>query len=849
METNEDSSKLRQWLAELWSAISTIWRAIVSKTPDRPAEPKDKLKVESELYDFSSHGDQSHQQAGPPKVVTAPGTIPIRTSAPPLSASKDPAIREMTLPVEDQTSPYQVAESTNVEQNASHKDPHRESPEIPDIPSLVTPKGLRVEPEVLVGSPSIIGPEPFGNRDMAHAVDVIDDSQTNGTLADRVNESVRESKSLPQRKTGKSTASQNGEMDTRIAPIERGGRPRGQRELTEADGPISTDRSQKLRPQRPELVCWLQGMAWVLGIEMPEGCQESIQAHQGTDLILEEDDTKYVCLRLKKPFEAVEFVGDEKEPVDDKSWQIPENRFRLFKLAGAQGTRGRAVRQCTSGRFLVVVPDSWSWSQDLVGAANGASEFVSTGECRAYHFDLPLERGKMLSFKTPEGETVPIPCTTEHFQLTGNRIVDAHMEAGPLFGIEPPQLSLLDPSSQERKVNTVVVGEEGSSGRKGTWRAQAESFEDLRPEIMRRGAGWFFVRLYDDNNDLIESLDFRFAAGLKALNVEKASALPGTGGHSEARIVFRHSGDYAIRSLSSGSLGPVAFSEGSIAHVPPDPECDDSKWIVGAEAGFNIDVTVLVERIWWAIAHDPIETRGLKWTSLPFSLSRDDFRATSPTVIHFRQPRPGWAEEVRIGFEADRSRPVHLSRSERNFLIPLRELGSARELQESTPASLKVWVTPADSMAERFESVVGSISSAARPAERITEQYFLRIQGIPPHKLMGALSELRKCARGPIRRIISELRRECYPATRAWCCSSTREEFVCDGLCVFALVIEHPETLIRRHKIRERWLRRAEVAATRFPERMAVVRSRYAKLSGALGSTTFREMPCSAGID
>ena len=87
------------------------------------------------------------------------------------------------------------------------------------------------------------------------------------------------------------------------------------------------------------------------------------------------------------------------------------------------------------------------------------------------------------------------------------------------------------------------------------------------------------------------------------------------------------------------------------------------------------------------------------------------------------------------------------------------------------------------------------------------------------------------------------------PGHRAWCCPSTREEFVCDGLCVFALVIEHPETLIRRHKIRERWLRRAEVAATRFPERMAVVRSRYAKLSGALGSTTFREMPCSAGID
>ncbi len=842
MATSKASSKLWQWLDGIWSAISMMWRAIVSRTAGRSTEPKDKLKGESLLHDASSLRDQGHQQATPPIIVTAKGTIPVRTSESPLRPSKDPANLEMTLPVEEQTSPYQVADSGKVEQNAPHKDLNRGSSETSHTPALVMP------PKVLVRNPSVVGVESSGNRDKERTGEVIDDSQMNGTLTGRVDESGDGLKSLPKAKTGKLGASEDSEMSVRIAPIERGGRPRGQRELTEAD-PISTERSRKLRPQRPEIVCWLQGMAWVLGIEMPEGCQESIRARQGADLILEEDETQYVCLRLKKPFESVEFTFGEKANVDPKSWQIPANRFRLFKLVGAQGTRGRAVRQGTSGRFMVVVSDSWSWSQDLAGDAFGASEFVSAGECRAYHFDLPLERGKVLSFKTPEGETVPIPCTTEHFELTGNRILDAHMEAGPLFGIEPPQLSLLDPCSQERRVKTVVVGEEGSSWRKGAWRAQAELFEDIRPEIARRGAGWFFVRLYDDNDDLMESLDFRFAAGLKALHVENGSALPGAGGHSEARIVFRHSGNCAVRSLSSGSFRPVAFSEGSIAHVPPEPEYDDSKWVVSVSAGFQIAVTVLVERIWWAIAHDLTETSGLKWTSVPLSLSREHFRATSPTVIHFRQPRPGWAEEVRIGFEVDRSRPVHLSRSERNFVVPLRELGSVRELQEFTPASLKVWVTPARPMTGSLESVVGLISSVARPADKIIEQSFLTIQGIPPHKLMSALSELRKCARGPIRRIISELRRECYPPARVRCSPGTREQFVCDGLCVLALAIEHSEALIRRPKIRERWLRRAEVAATRFPERMAVVRSRYAKLSGSLGSATFRETPYSMRTD
>ena len=184
------------------------------------------------------------------------------------------------------------------------------------------------------------------------------------------------------------------------------------------------------------------------------------------------------------------------------------------------------------------------------------------------------------------------------------------------------------------------------------------------------------------------------------------------------------------------------------------------------------------------------------------------------------------------------------------FFVPLREFGSARELQESTPASLRVWVTPAGTLTKHLESIVGSISSVARPPDKITEQSFLAIQGIPPHKLMGALSELRKCARGPIRRIISELRRERYPLARVRSSPDAREQFVCDGLCVLALAIEHAESLIRRPRIRERWLRRAKVVATRFPERMAVVRSHYAKLlSGPLGSPTGRETPYSMRTD
>ena len=75
MGISEDGSKLWRWLTGIWSAIATIWRVIVSKTSDRPAEPKDKLKTESQLYDFSSHRGQSHQQPSPRTIVTVPEPI------------------------------------------------------------------------------------------------------------------------------------------------------------------------------------------------------------------------------------------------------------------------------------------------------------------------------------------------------------------------------------------------------------------------------------------------------------------------------------------------------------------------------------------------------------------------------------------------------------------------------------------------------------------------------------------------------------------------------------------------------------------------------------------------------
>ena len=95
------------------------------------------------------------------------------------------------------------------------------------------------------------------------------------------------------------------------------------------------------------------------------------------------------------------------------------------------------------------------------------------------------------------------------------RLEDAGENIGPLFSKPPNILSV--GSQAWREIKTIVVGEEGSG--RGRWRTEFSPDsdrvdQDLPPEILDKRGGWYFLRFYDGNDDLAESLDFRFLSGL-----------------------------------------------------------------------------------------------------------------------------------------------------------------------------------------------------------------------------------------------------------------------------------------------------------------------------------------------
>jgi len=570
-------------------------------------------------------------------------------------------------------------------------------------------------------------------------------------------------------------------------------------------------------------------MVWVVGVEVPEEVA-SPRLRQTPDVVLEQDSVRAGRWRLKQPLGPVQLSAARKDGVPAILTDIPANSFRTFKVVGAHGNRGRAVRRCTTGYFLVVVPESWQWNEALSGPPVSAAEPVLPGGFRAHHVQSPLEAGCVPAFTTADGTCVRIPCAEQHFDLTGSRVQDACENRGPLFVREPPQLVGYASGAGDIPVATIVIGEEGDAEGSRRWRASGEHFEDLRPAIASRRAGWFFVRVYDSEDELIESLDFRFLAGLAAIEVEAGSVVPGTDGHCATQISFLHGPDCSVQNGCAQRFSIEPLPGGSRVTISPSPRADKTQWVIGPVGGPHVEVTTLVERIWWKYAKDPQHLDEAPWVDRPVDLSREDFKATSNSEITLGMPRAGWAKEVRIGFDASRIRPVHLAASQRECLIYLRELGESRDIEHAAAPSLKVWLSPADRPDEWLEAVIGLLlqepdTSAGGP------KFVRSLSQMEIGGLMRLLSRMRKITRPPARSLICDLRKGYYrQAIRQRNFAPVRERFLREGLCLLALVLEQPETFRSKIDLRQRWVRRARAAAIHFPVEMASIRSRHQRL-------------------
>lgn len=480
------------------------------------------------------------------------------------------------------------------------------------------------------------------------------------------------------------TEDQATEATLQIDPAHRGGRPRGSGEEA-IDKPEMTRVS--IRP-RINVVCIKKGWSWGIGLELPDESDsyENIQVRQGNEFLERETSHEALWLLKERTHELLLQWIQHGENME-AGVTLDLNRL-VFKLEGER-ERGRLVRNVSHGSYIAFAPANWMRDDFLAGLPRTQAENTDWEGFMAHYFDFEPGEAAVIAFRSEDGESKVLSKKLE-LDLVGNRIMDASETAGQLFGGLLPSLRSSTPNSIPL-IRTLVVGEEGEGTKR--WRAafpwiSESSIQTLPEEIAHRGAGWYFIRLYDGNDCLIDSIDFRYVPGLHSVTVKH-----GPTQHLEwlAEVEFVHDAScsvFPVEGLSANA--PVETFEGkTVAKMVTESMPQDlTHWVIEAQ-GSKILLSLDISQVSWNLCDN--EKEPGQWQRHPIWLPRDQFKATGSYSISVWLPRAYHHKSVRVGFSRYKSQHYRLKNGERSVRIELLDFSNAQELFSPERALLCLW--------------------------------------------------------------------------------------------------------------------------------------------------------------
>lgn len=578
-----------------------------------------------------------------------------------------------------------------------------------------------------------------------------------------------------------------------VAPENRGGRPRGTGGLADEAACTTGERSTaRLRSSRPELACWKEGMAWVVGVEVPdEMAEQDLRVVDGEGSELQEDQLHELRWPLMHPLGPVTVRWSDAASMEAERC-FDASDHRIFKVAKS-GANGRCVARVTRGNYVVIAPQALRRDEAVSGTSPVAPENVIPEQAKLLAHHLLVE-GKEDGLVLDGGGASRVEVrasTATVYELIGNIIADAHTGTGPLFGGEPPRLRM----EGAAEPTLFVVGVEGPSPRPRS-RQTATNFDELRDWLEDKQSGWFYVRAYDANDELIESLDFRYVKGLEAIEVDETSPLPGPQGHRPAKVVFRVAPGTVVAPSDGpaeiASLDPVR-ADGVV--LPARPDADRSTWRLTTGTGNCVDVVVQVPRIWWALTTSGNADEPHAWSDTPHILSVDDLRPTSRMHLSVLLPEPGWADEVTVGFRGGSPRRLPVRRSERVLHYPLRNLGESDALR-GAGGTCDLLMSVRTPVTEHGPVVIATVQSTDKQAEEERIER-LDLSCLKAPRLMSKLTKVGRIGTSQDRRAVKRLRNRWYRKARREARrggSTETREFIRQALALAAALLEHEPT-------------------------------------------------------
>ena len=508
-----------------------------------------------------------------------------------------------------------------------------------------------------------------------------------------------------------------------LPPDKRGGRPRGS---TKQDK-IEQTQGTKPRTLRPEIVCWNKGWEWIVGIEVPEEFASPIVTQNDESMEPDgSDETRYPLRYLKG---AVKVAWTEEE--QDREIEIPimENgrNYPIFKMRKEWRGLGRVVRRPTTGYYLAIIPYEWKRNEEISGSAPIASENVQINGYKAHFFALRQNENTPIAFINANGERIQVKSGGSRFQLIGKEISDSSEDMGPLFGEEPPRIKTFDEQGWDN-VRVIVIGEEGSG--RNRWRIQFSPQEGMIEQKMpddlaNRQGGWYFIRIYNNDDDLLESMDFRFSAGLKGIQIMNSECLPKPNGYENVIVQFTHQANCKVEPEDRERHHILKIrreNDLTIITVPPESYFDKTLWII-RDGDAKTKVTILVERIWWSVGKMGVVPTD--WIDKSVSLSYKDFTATTEKALWVKFPRERWISRIKVGFTRTKSRPYQMKIEKNEIAIPLRDFCDGEEIENRQEEfTMKIWASPEET--QTYGTIVLKIPTELSP---------LKAEPIPSFKI------------------------------------------------------------------------------------------------------------------
>jgi predicted nucleic acid-binding Zn-ribbon protein len=381
-------------------------------------------------------------------------------------------------------------------------------------------------------------------------------------------------------------------------------------------------------------------------------------------------------------------------------WQLVTHQAPLFFRV--KGNFARFVPHVSRGLNFAVVPGDWQFDETRSGTPPNAPEPMAIPGYVA-HFFSP-DRNPTIAFRRSNAAAIEFPCARPQFRLVGST-PDAEESMGPLFAGNLPLLEG-DAGAMER-IRTIVIGIEGRGA--GRWRAAYTCDAARWPVPSDLPTGWYFARLYDVQDRLVDSLDFRYIAGLSGIDVEGV-ALNGDVHTADARIRFFRNENTSIRLADSTALSRITHTAtkevgSTIFEWQHHPDVRRPIFEL-CDGGESVPVTLDTDIIWWALVNG-YQEREPVWQATPIELKSEHFLAESDATIRFRFPFPHPSKvSAFVGFaRADRRK---LMSADSQGSINLYGFSDSPSLGKLGRQELKLWLR--DESGEEHELVVATVT-------------------------------------------------------------------------------------------------------------------------------------------